>query len=135
MLTLSNKRLIESGIVILYHLLNQRDIRTFGLQNHKSTFSLSTCSPTYLRHHHESMLMGTEIRIIQHRISIEDTGCGIPEDKADTIFDEFVQLDEYKDGVGIGLTLSRNTVRRLGGDIMLDATYNKGARFFMTLPL
>lgn len=69
------------------------------------------------------------------RISIEDTGCGIPEDKADTIFDEFVQLDEYKDGVGIGLTLSRNTVRRLGGDIMLDATYNKGARFFMTLPL
>ena len=68
-------------------------------------------------------------------ITIEDTGCGVPKDKADTIFDEFVQLDEYKDGVGIGLTLSRNIVRRLGGDIMLDTTYNDGARFIVTLPL
>ena len=82
-----------------------------------------------------SIAMKCDINEKMLRISIEDTGCGIPEDKADTIFDEFVQLDEYKDGVGIGLTLSRNTVRRLGGDIMLDATYNKGARFFMTLPL
>lgn len=82
-----------------------------------------------------SIAMKCDIDEKMLRISIEDTGCGIPEDKADTIFDEFVQLDEYKDGVGIGLTLSRNTVRRLGGDIMLDATYNKGARFFMTLPL
>lgn len=82
-----------------------------------------------------SIAMKCDINEKMLRISIEDTGCGIPEDKADTIFDEFVQLDEYKDGVGIGLTLSRNTVRRLGGDIMLDATYDKGARFFMTLPL
>ena len=82
-----------------------------------------------------SIAMKCDIDEKMLRISIEDTGCGIPEDKADTIFDEFVQLDEYKDGVGIGLTLSRNTVRRLGGDIMLDATYDKGARFFMTLPL
>ena len=82
-----------------------------------------------------SIAMKCDINEKMLRISIEDTGCGIPEDKADTIFDEFVQLDEYKDGVGIGLTLSRNTVRRLGGDIVLDATYNKGARFFMTLPL
>ena len=69
------------------------------------------------------------------RISIEDTGCGVPKDKADAIFDEFVQLDEYKDGVGIGLTLSRNIVRRLGGDIVLDATCDRGARFFVMLPL
>ena len=68
-------------------------------------------------------------------VTVEDTGCGIPEGKAETIFDEFVQLDEYKDGVGIGLTLSRNTVRYLGGDIVLDATYDKGARFFVLLPL
>ena len=46
-----------------------------------------------------------------------------------------MQLDEYKDGVGIGLTLSRNIVRRLGGDIVLDATYDRGARFFVMLPL
>ena len=68
-------------------------------------------------------------------ISIEDTGCGVPKEKADTIFEEFVQLDEFQDGVGIGLSLSRNIVRRLGGDITLDTTYQGGARFVLTLPL
>ena len=67
-------------------------------------------------------------------ISIEDTGCGVPTEKANAIFDEFVQLDEFKDGVGIGLPLSRNIVRQLGGDITLDTTYTDGARFVITLP-
>jgi signal transduction histidine kinase len=68
-------------------------------------------------------------------IGIEDTGCGIPAEKADEIFAEFVQLDEYKEGVGIGLTVSRNIARRLGGDITLDTSYTNGARFLFTLPL
>ena len=66
---------------------------------------------------------------------IEDTGCGIPKEKADDIFGEFVQLNEFKDGVGIGLPLSRNIVRQLGGDIVLDTDYTSGARFVLTLPL
>lgn len=68
-------------------------------------------------------------------ICIEDTGCGIPKEKADTIFEEFVQLDDFQDGVGIGLPLSRSIVRRLGGDIILDTTYLSGTRFILTLPL
>jgi signal transduction histidine kinase len=68
-------------------------------------------------------------------ICIEDTGCGVPKEKADTIFEEFVQLDDFQDGVGIGLPLSRSIVRRLGGDIILDTTYLSGARFILTLPL
>lgn len=68
-------------------------------------------------------------------IIIEDTGCGVPKEKADTIFEEFVQLDDFQDGVGIGLPLSRSIVRRLGGDITLDTTYQDGARFVLTLPL
>lgn len=48
---------------------------------------------------------------------------------------EFVQLDEYYDGTGIGLTVARSLARRLGGDIVLDTTYTDGARFVMTLPL
>lgn len=71
----------------------------------------------------------------QLAISIEDTGCGIPQDKADEIFGEFVQLDEFKDGIGIGLSLSRNIVRQLGGNIVLDTSYTEGARFVLTLPL
>ena len=66
-------------------------------------------------------------------ISIEDTGCGVPKEKANDIFAEFVQLDEFKTGVGIGLTLSRNIARRLGGDLVLDTSYTHGARFVLTL--
>lgn len=68
-------------------------------------------------------------------ISIEDSGCGVPKEKAEAIFEEFVQLDDFQTGVGIGLPLSRNTVRRLGGDITLDTSYQGGARFVLTLPL
>lgn len=65
---------------------------------------------------------------------VEDSGIGIPADKAEQIFDEFVQLDDYYDGMGIGLTVARSIIRRLGGDIILDTTYTGGARFIMSLP-
>ncbi|MBR1933323.1 MAG: hypothetical protein IJ841_06525 [Prevotella sp.] len=66
---------------------------------------------------------------------VEDTGIGIAKEEAEHIFDEFVQLDEYYDGTGIGLTVARSLARRLGGDIVLDTTYEDGARFVFTLPL
>ena len=67
--------------------------------------------------------------------SVEDTGIGIPHKEAERIFDEFVQLDEYYDGTGIGLTVARSLARRIGGDIVLDTAYIGGSRFVMTLPL
>lgn len=66
---------------------------------------------------------------------IEDTGIGIPAAEAEHVFDEFVQLNEYYDGTGIGLTVARSIARRLGGDVVLDASYSPGARFVMTLPI
>ena len=66
---------------------------------------------------------------------VEDTGIGVPADKAETIFEEFVQLDDYYDGMGIGLTIARSIIHRLGGTIALDTTYTDGSRFIMTLPI
>lgn len=66
--------------------------------------------------------------------TVEDTGIGVPAAEAEHIFEEFVQLDEYYDGTGIGLTVARSLARRLGGDVYLDTTYTPGARFVMTLP-
>lgn len=65
---------------------------------------------------------------------VEDTGIGIPPKEAEHIFGEFVQLDEYYDGTGIGLAVARSIARRLGGDIVLDTSYSGGARFVMSLP-
>lgn len=77
---------------------------------------------------------------LDHRISavqfiVEDTGIGVPPYEAEHIFDEFVQLNNCYDGTGIGLTVARNSVRRIGGEIFLDTTYQTGARFVMSLPL
>jgi signal transduction histidine kinase len=66
---------------------------------------------------------------------VEDTGIGVPAYQAEHIFEEFVQLDDYYDGMGLGLTVARSIARRLGGDIKLDTTYTSGARFVMTLPV
>lgn len=69
---------------------------------------------------------------------IEDNGILIPAEEAERIFEEFVQLDDYYDGTGIGLTVARSIARRLGGDIYLDTSFNlvsQGARFVFTLPM
>ena len=71
----------------------------------------------------------------QLKLVVEDTGCGIPADEAEHIFDRFVKLDKFKVGIGLGLTLCRTTARSLGGDVVLDTTYQDGARFVVTLPI
>ena len=65
--------LVESLIVITHHLLNQRQFRTLCLQHYQAAASLSSRTSTHLRHHHERMLISTEIRLVKHRIRIEDT--------------------------------------------------------------
>ena len=73
--------------------------------------------------------------VTQVEFIVEDSGIGVPTEEAEHIFEEFVQLNEYYEGTGIGLTVARSLARRLGGDIILDTTYHEGARFIMTLPL
>jgi len=66
----------------------------------------------------------------------EDTGCGIPPEEADRIFERFVKLDDFKEGLGLGLPLCRMLASRLNGSLLLDRSYEgPGARFVVTLPL
>ena len=68
-------------------------------------------------------------------VSVTDTGIGIAPQDRDRVFEKFVQLDDYADGVGLGLPLSLRLARKLGGDLQLDNTYMGGARFLFTLPI
>ena len=68
-------------------------------------------------------------------ISVTDTGIGIPADKQETIFDNFVKLNDFKGGVGLGLSISRRLAKTLGGNIILDSTYTTGSRFIIQLPI
>ena len=66
---------------------------------------------------------------------VEDTGCGIPAEEAEHIFERFVKLDTFKEGIGLGLPLCRMLIEKLGGTIRLDTAYTQGARFVVTLPI
>ena len=69
----------------------------------------------------------------QLTLEVEDTGTGIPAKEAEAIFERFVKLDTFKEGLGLGLPLCRMIVNRLGGSVNLDTTYKKGARFVVKL--
>ncbi len=68
-------------------------------------------------------------------LTVEDTGCGIPANEAEHIFERFVKLDSFKVGIGLGLSLCRVLTQRLGGSVALDTTYTNGARFIVNLPI
>lgn len=69
-------------------------------------------------------------------IAIEDTGRGVPAEEAEHIFERFVKLDNFKEGMGIGLTFCRSMASRLGGHVRLDTSYaGPGARFEIKIPL
>lgn len=67
--------------------------------------------------------------------SVSDTGCGIPKDKAEEVFQRFKKLNAFKQGTGLGLNICRIIAEKLNGTCALDTTYTDGARFIFTLPL
>lgn len=71
----------------------------------------------------------------QLELSVSDTGCGIPSDKSDRVFERFEKLNEYSQGTGLGLAISRLIVENLEGKIWVDKDYTEGARFVFTHPL
>ena len=67
--------------------------------------------------------------------TVEDTGCGIPAEEAEHIFERFVKLDSFKEGIGLGLPLSRKLAEQLDGNVILDTSYTDGARFYIKIPI
>jgi signal transduction histidine kinase len=96
-------------------------------------------APPESQQHHDKLQKKNALLFIsvvgkQVFFAIEDTGTRIPASEAEHIFEEFIQLDEYYNGTGVGLTLARSLARRIGGDVRLDTAYTAGARFVLTLP-
>jgi signal transduction histidine kinase len=66
---------------------------------------------------------------------ISDTGPGIPFDDRDRIFNQFTKLNNFNEGLGMGLYLCRRLAILLGGTLELDITYTNGASFVLILPI
>lgn len=68
------------------------------------------------------------------RFTVTDTGKGVPPAESERIFERFVKLDPFSQGMGLGLNVCRLIARTLGGDVRLDTSHTSGARFVFTLP-
>ncbi len=72
-------------------------------------------------------------------VFVEDTGIGIPEDKLDSIFNSFEQVDasinRKYEGTGLGLFITKHLIELQGGNIAVKSQYGKGSCFFFTLQI
>lgn len=74
-----------------------------------------------------------------HAVRVTDTGQGVAEAKWEAIFEPFVQLKgpettAGRTGVGLGLAISRELARGMGGDLVLERSGTAGSTFLLTLP-
>ena len=71
-------------------------------------------------------------------IRIADTGCGIPADQLERVFEPFHQveneLSRATNGTGLGLPLSRKLAERHGGTLVLESTVGRGTTAILSLP-
>ena len=72
------------------------------------------------------------------RISVKDTGVGIPADQMDKLFTKFFRAEnvvrKYTEGSGLGLYIAKNIIKRHGGQIWAESEINRGTTFYFTLP-
>lgn len=66
---------------------------------------------------------------------VKDTGIGISAERVATIFSRFGKVNNFVQGTGLGLTLCRMLVEKMGGRIWLRSQEGKGSRFYFTLPI
>ena len=81
--------------------------------------------------------VGVSIANRQLSISVKDTGCGMTPNELQTVFNAFTRLPgaQGKEGVGLGLTITREIVTLLGGNIRVQSTKGKGSTFTVSLPV
>lgn len=83
---------------------------------------------------------GVTIKVCQYPgkiiFSILDTGCGIKKENLSQIFTEYYQEEKYsKNGLGLGLSLSKKLIQMMGGGISVESIFGRGSTFTIDLPL
>lgn len=110
-------------------------LRTDPLRLQQLLINLLTNSTKFTQEGEINLAYQVEKTSKQVRITVTDTGCGIPPEKQEAVFERFVKVNEYSQGTGLGLPICRIIIERLGGTIHVDPNYTNGARFIIVHPL
>ena len=124
------------------------------------TYRYECCDPKYMAHADPERLQQILLNLLSNAVKftpeggsitvtcnarptemcvrVADTGVGLPEDKVQSVFEPFVQLDrgQTRDmrGTGLGLAISRDLARAMAGDLVVESTSSQGTTFALTLP-
>lgn len=82
-----------------------------------------------------SITIAYEVEKDNVKVSVKDTGIGISEDDKARVFERFIKINEFRQGTGLGLTISKTIVEYLGGSIGVESEIGKGSTFWFTLPI
>jgi PAS domain S-box-containing protein len=141
--------LIQSAVNIMQPLANKAkvdlSINTLSVQLWADqdriiqTFTNLLSNAIKFSHSGSTVSLTTEVQETQVLITINDHGRGIPEDKIDSIFERFQQVDSSDsrnhEGTGLGLAICRSIVEQHGGKIWVASKVNQGSSFYFTLPI
>lgn len=87
--------------------------------------------------HEGSVTLAYEVKKETNQLifTVTDTGIGIPIDEQEHVFERFVKLDNFSQGVGLGLSICRIVAERLGGFLIIDREYTQGTRFIFCVSM
>lgn len=123
-LTLSYKNMLDDHFTIT---TNRNALERILIQLMKNALKFTEEGTVELRVRERAGNGGVEF-------SITDTGIGIAEENQERVFERFYKVDAFKQGLGLGLTMSRKMAELLDGSLEIDKEYKKGARFVLVLP-
>lgn len=108
---------------------------TDGQRLHQLLTNLLTNAAKFTRRGSITLSLNIDEEARRICFAVTDTGCGIPEDKFNAVFQHFEKLDEFQQGTGLGLPICRNIALRLNGTLFIDPAYKEGARLVFIHPI
>jgi two-component system sensor histidine kinase/response regulator len=86
----------------------------------------------------EEIFITVNVKDDQLYVAVKDTGIGMLPEQLEYVFDKFYRVEETSQrfqGLGIGLYISSEIIKRHGGEIGVQSTYGKGSEFYFTIPV
>jgi len=137
---------IREAVRTLRHRADQQQIKVvFDLEDNLPQTKCGELVQVFLnltKNAYDAMKQGGTFKVVtrrdgdsQVRVSLSDSGCGIPQDIVHRIFDPFFTTKGPSEGTGLGLAICYDIVEKHGGKIAVESEEGKGTTFIITLPV